>query len=57
MNCKGGITVNAFNPYLPSWEYVPDGEPHVFGDRVYVYGSHDKFNGKAFCIRLSTPTR
>ena len=22
-----------FNPYLPSWEYVPDGEPHVFGDR------------------------
>lgn len=31
----------AFNPYMPSWEYVPDGEPHVFGDRVYVYGSHD----------------
>ena len=27
----------AFNPYLPSWEYIPDGEPHVFGDRVYVY--------------------
>lgn len=26
----------AFNPYLPSWEYVPDGEPYVFGDRVYV---------------------
>ena len=21
----------AFNPYLPSWEYIPDGEPHVFG--------------------------
>lgn len=20
----------AFNPYLPSWEYIPDGEPHVF---------------------------
>jgi NitT/TauT family transport system substrate-binding protein len=19
-----------FNPFLPSWEYVPDGEPHVF---------------------------
>ena len=18
----------AFNPYLPSWEYIPDGEPH-----------------------------
>lgn len=30
-----------FNPYLPSWEYVPDGEPHVFGDRVYIFGSHD----------------
>ena len=28
----------AFNPYLPSWEYIPDGEPYVFGDRVYVYG-------------------
>jgi hypothetical protein len=37
------------NPYLPSWEYVPDGEPHVFGDRVYVYGSHDFFNGHGFC--------
>ena len=22
------------NPYLPSWEYVPDGEPYVFDDRV-----------------------
>ena len=28
-----------YNPYLPLWEYVPDGEPHVFGDRVYLYGS------------------
>ena len=39
-----------FNPYMPSWEYVPDGEPHVFGDRVYVYGSHDRFNGYSFCL-------
>ncbi|MBQ7227231.1 MAG: family 43 glycosylhydrolase [Clostridia bacterium] len=39
-----------FNPYLPSWEYIPDGEPHKFGDRIYVYGSHDKFNGKTFCM-------
>ena len=39
-----------FNPYLPSYEYVPDGEPYVFGDRLYVYGSHDKFNGKNFCL-------
>lgn len=42
----------AFNPYLPSWEYIPDGEPYVFGDRVYVYGSHDYFNGYVFCMRL-----
>ena len=40
----------AFNPYLPSWEYIPDGEPYVFGDRVYVYGSHDYFNGHVFCL-------
>lgn len=40
----------AFNPYLPSWEYVPDGEPYVFGDRVYVYGSHDMYNGHVFCL-------
>ncbi|MBO5286849.1 MAG: family 43 glycosylhydrolase [Clostridia bacterium] len=40
----------AFNPYLPLDEYIPDGEPHVFGDRVYVYGSHDKENGEAFCM-------
>jgi len=39
----------AFNLYLPSYEYVPDGEPYVFGDRVYVYGSHDKFNGTQYC--------
>ncbi|MDD5936348.1 MAG: family 43 glycosylhydrolase [Clostridiales bacterium] len=39
-----------YNPYLPSWEYVPDGEPHVFGDRVYVYGSHDMYNGHVFCL-------
>ena len=40
----------AFNPYLPSWEYIPDGEPRVFGDRVYVYGSHDRFNAPIFCV-------
>ena len=38
------------NPYLPGYEYVPDGEAHVFGDRVYLYGSHDRFNGKKFCM-------
>lgn len=39
-----------FNPYLPSWEYIPDGEPYVFNNRVYVYGSHDRFNGHVFCL-------
>lgn len=37
------------NPYLPSWEYIPDGEPRVFGDRVYVYGSHDTADSEFFC--------
>ena len=40
----------ALNPYLPSWEYVPDGEPYVFNGRVYVYGSHDFYNGYVFCM-------
>jgi len=39
-----------FNPYLPSYEYIPDGEPHVFGERVYIYGSHDRFHGAEFCL-------
>lgn len=39
-----------FNPYLPSWEYIPDGEPYVFNDRVYVFGSHDRFNGYVYCL-------
>lgn len=37
------------NPILPSWEYIPDGEPRVFGDRVYLYGSHDRPNSEFFC--------
>lgn len=46
-----GLTLHqasAQNPYLPLWEYIPDGEPYVFEDpdrpgkkRVYIYGSHD----------------
>ena len=39
-----------YNPYLPLDEYIPDIEPHVFGDRVYVYGSHDKEGGHTFCM-------
>lgn len=40
----------AFNPYLPSWEYIPDGEPYVFGNRIYIFGSHDMYNGHVFCL-------
>ncbi len=39
----------AVNPFLPPWEYIPDGEPRVFGDRLYLYGSHDKAGSKTFC--------
>lgn len=39
-----------FNPFLPLNECIPDGEPHVFGDRVYLYGSHDKEGGETFCM-------
>ncbi|MBR6889587.1 MAG: family 43 glycosylhydrolase [Clostridia bacterium] len=44
------MIMQAFNPYLPSWEYTPDGEPHVFEGRVYVYGSHDRFRGQTYCL-------
>ena len=38
------------NPYLPLWEYIPDGEPRIFDDRLYIYGSHDFAGGeKGFC--------
>lgn len=47
----------AQNPYLPLWEYIPDGEPYLFEDpdnpgkmRVYVYGSHDSLI-KEYCGR------
>lgn len=40
----------ALNPYLPLNTYIPDGEPHVFGDRVYIYGSHDAEGGECFSL-------
>ena len=40
----------AVNPYLPCNEYIPDAEPHIFKDRVYIFGSHDRFNGLIFCL-------
>ena len=39
----------ALNPFLPLWEYIPDGEPHVFGDRLYLFGSHDVEGGQRYC--------
>lgn len=44
------MKAQAFNPFLPSYEYIPDAEPYVFGDRVYIYGSHDRFDGSGFCL-------
>lgn len=53
----GSLSASAQNPFLPLWEYVPDGEPYVFEDpdrpgeyRVYVYGSHDS-SIKEYCGR------
>ena len=43
-------TKQAFNPYLPSYEYIPDAEPHIVDGRIYIYGSHDLFNGLNFCL-------
>ncbi len=58
--CAGtlaGLSASAANPYLPLWEYIPDGEPYVFEDpdrpgqfRVYIYGSHD-IEISAYCGR------
>ncbi len=44
------MKLQAFNPFLPGYEYIPDAEPYVFGNRVYIYGSHDRFNGEDFCL-------
>lgn len=50
----------AVNPFLPSYEYIPDAEPYVFDDRIYIYGSHDRFDGDDFCLNhyicYSAPT-
>lgn len=39
----------AFNPFLPLDVYIPDGEPHVFDGRVYLFGSHGREGGSTFC--------
>lgn len=39
-----------FNPFLPLSEYIPDGEVHVFGNRAYLFGSHDRERGDTYCM-------
>ena len=41
--------IPGLNPFLPFSLYIPDGEPKVFGGRVYLYGSFDLFNGSYCC--------
>lgn len=41
---------NIANPFLPLDTYIADGEPHVFGDRVYLFGSHDQAGGDTYCM-------
>ena len=38
------------NPFLDINTYIADGEPHVFGDRVYLFGSHDIAGGNTYCM-------
>ncbi|MCC8102030.1 MAG: family 43 glycosylhydrolase [Clostridiales bacterium] len=43
------MKTQCLNPYLPLYEHIPDGEPHVFYNRLYIFGSHDLENGNEFC--------
>lgn len=38
------------NPILPLNFYMPDGEPRIFGDTLYLYGSHDLYKGNNYCL-------
>ena len=40
----------ACNPVLPISVCMADGEPHVYGERVYLFGSHDTPGGESFCL-------
>lgn len=52
-NTTGSVPAPAqtpgLNPFLPFSLYIPDGEPKVFGDRVYLYGSFDRFANGYCC--------
>lgn len=41
----------AYNPILPLDVYIADGEPHVYNERIYLFGSHDQEDGDTFCGR------
>lgn len=38
------------NPLLDLNTYIPDIEAHVFDNKLYLYGSHDKKGGDRFCM-------
>ena len=42
------MKTQAFNPFLPSYEYIPDAECYVFGNWLYVYESNDRFDEEDF---------
>ncbi len=48
--CRPAPQTPGLNPFLPFGTYIPDGEPKVFGDRLYLYGSYDLFNG-GYCSK------
>ena len=37
------------NPYLPLNKFIADTEPHVFDNKLYIYGSTDQFKGEQYC--------
>ena len=47
---EGGVDMvgKCLNPYLPCYEYIPDGEPHVFGDRIYVLEAMTNLMGRIY---------
>ena len=47
LTCIVTVGYKGQNPPIPqSWQlYIPDGEPHVFNDVMYVYGSRDITGG------------
>ena len=38
------------NPLLDFDTYIPDVEAHIFNEKVFLYGSHDKKGGERFCM-------